>query len=121
MSIGRRHDSRLGLDLLARHALEWQLQPLIEIMLTSPRDFTVAVKALFHGVMRAAVGRSLHQENADLFNEVNALFEARNRLAHRGELPTEEVARRAVAAAVGAFEWLDSLEASPTDEAAAST
>lgn len=100
-----------------RQVPDAELQPLIGLLLTSPRGFSVAVRALFHEVMEATVGVSLNRENRDLYREVIFLFEARNRLAHSGERPTEDDARRAVAAAVAAFQWLDSLEERPTADA----
>jgi hypothetical protein len=90
---------------------------LIEIILKSLREVQVAVGALLHNTMRAAVGRSLHEDNSVLFEAVNGLFRHRNRIAHGGEPPTLEDARGDVQAAVDLFAWLDSLPSPPEEKA----
>jgi hypothetical protein len=84
---------------------------LVDIIVGNPRDVSVAAFDLFHKTMRATVGRSLHEENRRLFDTVRSLFETRNRIVHRGEVTDIEHARPLVAAAVEAFEWLDSVQA----------
>jgi hypothetical protein len=67
-----------------------------EVLLSKPRDFSVAARILFSDVMTTINGRSLKRENPALEKAVGALFETRNRIAHRGETPTAAEALTAV-------------------------
>ncbi len=87
---------------------------LVEIIL---KNIRVAVGALPHKTMKAAVGRSLHEDNSNLFEAVNNLFRDRNDIAHRGEPPRLDDARGDVQAAVDLFAWLDSLPSPPAEKA----
>lgn len=52
-------------------------------------------------------GESLKVHDGNLAKSVRELYKLRNEVAHRGETPSEDDARKAVAAAEGAFEWLN--------------
>jgi hypothetical protein len=88
---------------------------LVEIILKNIREVQVAVGALPHQTMKAAVGHSLHEDDTSLFDAVNKLFRDRNNIAHRGEPPTLEDARADVRAAADLFTWLDSLPTPPKE------
>jgi hypothetical protein len=82
---------------------------LLDVLLASPRDYSVAAFSLFDDVMEVVAGVSLRKADRDLFKRVQRLFEKRNALAHRGELPDEEEAKVCVGAAGQAFRWLDTI------------
>jgi hypothetical protein len=73
---------------------------LVDVVLKGWREVDIAIAELPHKAMRAAVGRSLHEEDPKLFDAVTKLFTLRNRIAHYGKEPTLSEARAAVAAAV---------------------
>lgn len=80
--------------------------PLVDLLLSSPRDYSLAATALFDKPMRIVSGTSLKESDNALWKRVVRLFEHRNALAHRGVHPTAEQARDAVAAVAAAFDWL---------------
>ena len=84
---------------------------LVEVILKNWREVDIAIAELPHKPMKGAIGRSLHEDDPDLFAAVRALFTRRNAIAHRGEAPTLAEARDSVGAAVGLSAWLDSLPA----------
>jgi hypothetical protein len=84
---------------------------LAEVTLKNWREVDIAIAELPHKPMKGAIGRSLHEDDPDLFAAVRALFTRRNAIAHRGEAPTLAEARDSVGAAVGLSAWLDSLPA----------
>jgi hypothetical protein len=86
-----------------------ELRPLLDVILGSPRDWSVAAVGLFDKPMHATLNRSLKSESAALYKGVGRLFELRNRIAHRGEKPLDGAGKEAVAAARDVFRWLDSL------------
>jgi len=62
--------------------------------------------------MKAVTGRSLKEENDELWKGVDVqLFPLRNRLAHRGEIPSKEDAEAAVRTAAKAIAWLKTVVA----------
>lgn len=88
--------------------------PLLDIILDNPRDVSLPVRALFDLGAKAACGRSLRDEDRTLYTQIQRLFEVRNAIAHRGETPASDAeARDLIIAARRAFDWLDSLEATP--------
>jgi hypothetical protein len=82
---------------------------LLELLLSNPRDYSMAAASLLDKAAKAVTGRSLREEDPKLFKRVEALFSRRNALAHRGQLPSEESALDSVRAAGEAFRWLRSL------------
>lgn len=94
-----------------RRVVRPESQELLEVLLESPRDFSLAAFALFDKAARAACGRSLKDENKELHKRVNSLFELRNKIAHRGASTTPEQAAECLRSAVEAFRWLRDVEA----------
>lgn len=84
-----------------------QTRELVDVLLESPRDFSVAAAALFDRPMKAVAGRSLREDNRPLWKQVNRLFEIRNRVVHRGHVPSDSEADESLDAAILAFRWLD--------------
>jgi hypothetical protein len=82
---------------------------LLEIILEKPREVTLQAASLFDLAAKAVVGRSLKDENRALYRRIVRLFEIRNAIAHRGEVPEEGEARGAIAAAGEAMDWLRSF------------
>jgi hypothetical protein len=83
---------------------------LVEFALESPREITItAAGGLFDKLMLVTLGRSLRQDNRQLFRDIEALYRVRNRIAHGGLMPDEAEAGRVVRAARQSFIWLDSL------------
>jgi hypothetical protein len=78
-------------------------------MLDNSRAFPFAAADLFNGVSRQVVGRSLQEDDRDLWRGVEDLFRARNKIAHRADLLDNSTALRHIRAAMAATEWLGSL------------
>lgn len=85
--------------------------PLVDVLLENPRDWSLAAAALFDKAMLAALGRSLKNEDRELFNHIEKLFQLRNKIAHRGQNPGIPESNDAVAAAWKVFKWLDEIRA----------
>jgi hypothetical protein len=84
-------------------------RPLVDYILTSPRDVSQQALALFDGTMTVAIGRSLKREDRPLFNRVGKLFEHRNAVAHSGANVPFDEASNLIAAASEALAWLSAL------------
>jgi hypothetical protein len=84
--------------------------PLVDLILENPRDWSLAAVALFDKATSAAFGRSLRADNREAYKDVGKLFELRNRIAHKGEKPEENEARRCVLSGRQVFRWLDELQ-----------
>jgi hypothetical protein len=94
---------------------------LAEVILKNWREVDIAI-AEPHKPMKAAISRSLHEDDPALFDAVRSLFTRRNGIAHRGEVPTLEEARAWVDAPVRLAAWLDGLPApDPNGSAGART
>jgi hypothetical protein len=61
---------------------------------------------LYGPIAKAVIGRSLEAEDPALFSDLESLFNARNRMAHKLKMPTHLDARQLVIAAVKAMDWL---------------
>ena len=94
-------------EFLREHAGSEESRGLVDILLTRPRDFSMALLALFDRPAKVVAGRSLREENKTLYNQVDKLIQTRNAIAHRGEFPSEHVATECVRAAFSAFRWMD--------------
>ena len=86
-----------------------QVLPVLDLLLENPRDWSMAAAALFDKAMLAVTGTSLRTSHRVLFNGISDLFAIRNRIAHRGEKPSEEAAKKAIVAATQTFAWLNGL------------
>jgi hypothetical protein len=78
---------------------------LLELALRNTRP-TVA---LFGKVCKEVTGRSLREDNRDLYNKLDDLFDRRNDLAHHGQAPTDAQVKESMQAAADVFRWLDAL------------
>jgi hypothetical protein len=58
---------------------------------------------------KAVLGHSLREDDEDLWNRLDDLREARNKVAHEGTEPAFEEAERHAATAMDIFVWLDSI------------
>jgi hypothetical protein len=86
-----------------------ELRPLVEIIVRNPRDVSQSVPQLLHKPLKAVTGQSLVESDKRLWDAVERLFIVRNRVAHRGDLPSETEGRAAVHCTERLFEWLDDL------------
>ena len=86
-------------------------QPLVNLLLENPRDWTMAAAALFDKGMEAICGRSLRKENLALYKEVDLLFRDRNNIAHKGgtRVSSDDVLLKHISSAKSTFEWLDDI------------
>ncbi len=102
--------------ILRDRATEAQ-RSLVDFALENPREITItAAGGLFDKFMLATLGRSLRQDDRQLFRDIEALYTVRNRIAHGGLMPDEAEAGRVVRAARRCFTWLDSLPQSRVPE-----
>jgi hypothetical protein len=84
--------------------------PLTELLLSNPRDWSMAASALFHKPLRIIGGESLKDHDPELWKRIEKLFQRRNALAHRGVVPSDDEALDGVRAAADVFPWLDGLD-----------
>jgi hypothetical protein len=84
-------------------------QEIVELFLSSYREVDAAIAALPGKAMKAAVGRSLKDEDVRLFKAVGELFTLRNGVVHRGVEPNTAEAREVVTTAVELSAWLDDV------------
>ena len=95
---------------LTAHASSEQAQ-LVDLILSHPRDVSMAAVSLYDKGLLAVMGRSLREDDKAAYKALVGLFEVRNKVAHRGgsdSLDSRSVSE-AVAAADGAFAYLASL------------
>ena len=94
-----------------RESATGELRLLLDIVLDSPRDVSVAAGQLLDKPLKVITGTSLREADKPLFKLVTEkLFPLRNRVAHYGHRPTAEEASDAVATATDLFAWLDGLQ-----------
>jgi hypothetical protein len=84
---------------------------LVELVLSNPRDVSLAAVSLFDKACKVVIGRSLREENLELYKRVDKLFQDRNKIAHRGgpELADDTLAEH-VNTAREALKWLSGTE-----------
>lgn len=88
-----------------------ELRPLLDVVLDSPRDVSIAAGQLLDKPLKAVTGTSLKDADRALFKRVTEkLFPLRNRVAHYGHRPTTQEAREAVSTASDLFDWLGALQ-----------
>ena len=90
-----------------RAGVTTEQRPLLDFILDSRR--VPAASGLFDTVPKTAIGRSLREEDQELFQQIDRLFRVRNRVVHTGEWPSVGEGQELVRAATQAFSWLDSL------------
>ena len=100
-------------EVKIKHTLREIVRPessaMLELLLDNPRDYSLAANALFDKAAKAVTGRSLREEDRPLFNRMSKLFSRRNKVAHHGELPSDEEALDSIFAAGEVFHWLRKL------------
>jgi hypothetical protein len=105
----------IACELMVKQALrvlaEGDARKLVDVLLENPRDYSLRIGSLFGQPMLAVAGRSLHQDDRELWKAVQKLFETRNRVAHSGHVPSQEEADESLDAALKAFRWLDQVGA----------
>jgi hypothetical protein len=62
---------------------------------------------LFNHVAHAVIGRTLHDDERELWKDLVEMFDKRNDMAHRADEPTVERARELVWAGRRVFAWLN--------------
>jgi len=83
-------------------------RPVIEDILNRrPGIAATPVDGLFDKLIKLAQGRSLREDDAELFKKVRELFRLRNDIAHSGQAPDLATAQDAVRAARRAITWVD--------------
>lgn len=97
-------------------------RPLVDFALENPREITItAAGGLFDKLMLATLGRSLRQDDRQLFRDIETLYRVRNRIAHGGHMPDEAETGRVVRAARRCFTWLDDLPQSRVPDSGSET
>jgi hypothetical protein len=99
-----------------RHLVDNASAPLLDLLLENPRDWSAAAYSLFSKALPTIASTNLGEEHKLLSKRVQKLFEARNRLAHRGEAITTDEAKQHVTTAKAAVTFLREL-VSPLDTA----
>jgi CRISPR-associated endonuclease Cas1 len=89
-----------------------EARSLVELLIASPRDWSMQAAALWDKALQAVAGRSLKSERKQRWKVLDSLFQHRNGIVHRGEAKTPEEAKEVVAAAAEAGSWLDSVRES---------
>ncbi|WP_432833533.1 hypothetical protein [Dactylosporangium sp. CA-092794] len=82
---------------------------LVDILLNSPRDYSVSVHNLFDRPLLAVSGHSLKVDDPALYKAVGRLFTARNHFVHRGEEIGAEVIATHLQTAVGVRDYLQEV------------
>jgi hypothetical protein len=85
--------------------------PLVNLLLENPRDWTMAAAALFDKGLKAVSNISLRDEDRPLYNQIDLLFQDRNKIAHRGgvRVSHDVTLIKHITSAKLAFEWLDGI------------
>jgi hypothetical protein len=91
-----------------------EFRDLLDVIVDNPREVSIAAGQLLNKPMKATFGRSLREDDKQLFKDVtdqtntkSGLFPLRNRVAHHGYEPTLAEAQEAVLIAFRLFLWLD--------------
>lgn len=95
--------------------------PLVSLLLENPRDWSMGAATLFDKGMNAVCGRSLRDENRNLYKEIDLLFQDRNKIAHKGGsgLSTDDMLLKHISSADSVFQWLNGIttDGSETEQA----
>jgi hypothetical protein len=89
--------------------VQYRGRPLI---LANPRDVSIAAVSLYDKALNAVLGKSLRLDRPRTYKALNALFEHRNRLAHRGDMTggmTRDLIKADLEAATECFTYLNQL------------
>jgi hypothetical protein len=80
---------------------------LLDTLLRKPRIFQEPAVELFGDVAKAVLGKSLKDDDRNLWKDIVNLFELRNRMAHVADRPSLERVKELTVAARRAMDWLD--------------
>jgi len=90
-----------------RGAADGSTLEMLELLLTNPRDWSLAAAALWDRPSKVIIGSSLREEDPELWKRLEKLIQRRNGLAHKGKIPASDVIKEDVKTAVRLFKWLD--------------
>jgi hypothetical protein len=81
---------------------------LVDLLLNNPRDYSLAVASLFDRPCKAVLGKSLKEDDRDLFTLLTWLFEDRNKVVHKSlsGLRNADTLRDEISAASKGVDWL---------------
>lgn len=96
-----------------RHDAPPDLAALIDRLIPERSPARLEVKEFFDTLLKVRFGRSLRDDEPDLFESVTQLFGVRNALVHRGVLPAPKQGEVAVMTALRTFDYLFSLNPAP--------
>jgi hypothetical protein len=100
----------MAAELKIKQALLRNARQVLDAVLENPRDLPTATGQLLGKTMKAAVGKSLAEEDPQLYNQVTEqLFPLRNHVVHRGSRPGPVEARTAIDIMTRLFRWFDSV------------
>ena len=83
--------------------------PVVDLMLNGYRDWPQPAAALLDKAMKAVLGHSLRDEQREIYQQVDRLFQVRNEIAHKGTIPSSKDASDLVDNARAAFAWLGTV------------
>jgi len=87
-------------------------RPLVDLLLENPREWTMAAASLFDKGLKAVCGKSLREEDRNLYKKIDLLFQDRNKIAHRGGtgVSPDSTLKEHISSAKSAFEWLNGIQ-----------
>lgn len=83
-----------------------EMAPLLTVLFDKPRIFQRPASDLFDHIATAVLGRSLREDDKELWKQLGEIFELRNLMAHRGNEPVRSQVGPLVQAGYKIFEWL---------------
>lgn len=101
----------IAVEMETRQALEIvcpeDSRPLLDVLFSNPRDYTMAAVSHLDKTAKAVCGRSLREEDRPLYNRADKLFQVRNAIAHgKGSAPSDSEMWDAVNAGMSVYGWL---------------
>ncbi len=99
----------VGIKQALQQAATPEQQDLLQLVIDKPRDVSLSAVSLYDSPSRIVLGRSLREDNKALYKRLSALFEDRNRIAHRGMagLRDRTALEDELRAAAEVLHWLD--------------
>jgi hypothetical protein len=93
-----------------RRAADGSTLEMLELLMTNPRDWSLAAAALWDRPSKIILGSSLREADPELWKRLEKLIRRRNGLAHKGKIPSSDEITEDVRTAVRLFKWLDQVE-----------
>jgi hypothetical protein len=93
-----------------RRAANGSTLEMLELLLTNPRDWSLAAAALWDRPSEIILGSSLRDAGHQLWKRLEKLIKRRNGLAHKGRIPSSDEITEDVKTAVRLFKWLDRVD-----------